>query len=438
MRKSLRILLCLLVISVLATSVWASGGQEGSGKSAKKATVWLKKTFNPDANEQIQNRVAEYGEKNGVDLSIEVIPTKSMVQKFNTAVEAKAVPDVNFLTAAMTTSFGEKGLLLPVDELIEDIEAANGKFTEKTKISVTMDGKIYAITQWTGPAALHYRKDLFSQAGLGDPPETWEELKSLAAKLSRPGDDVYGAGFSFGPGGDCYNQGSSLIYSYGGSILAKDGKTPAFNSPEVIEGLQVWLDMYNAKSMPPSVVNWDDAGNNKGYLAGQCAMVINTGSIANALYKPENKELFDKTGFYYYVGGPEGRVLKHTGNFMALFNDSKAPEIGAEIIEYVMSYDWYKQWMVSIAPVAMPVYQKALSDPAWTDDPINAVFLKSVGWQQQFGYPGYPTGAHGEFQNLRIMSKTLQRTVIDNVPLAQSVAETEKFMKDHLEKMYGN
>jgi len=92
---------------------------------------------------------------------------------------------------------------------------------------------------------------------------------------------------------------------------------------------------------------------------------------------------------------------------------------------------------VSIAPVSNPVFSQSYSDPAWTEDPLNKLFLEQAKMQQQFGYPGSPTAAHGEFQNLRIISKTLQRTAVQNAPLEKAVAETEQFMKEHLEQLYG-
>jgi multiple sugar transport system substrate-binding protein len=361
-----------------------------------------------------------------------------MIQKFNTAIEAGTLPDVTFITAAMATSFADKGLLLPLNDLLKEIEAENGAFVEKTWQSVTIDGNTYAIPQWTGGEAIYYRKDLFEKAGIAAPPETWEELAEMAKKLTNASEGTYGAGFAFGPGGDCYNHGSHIIYSYGGSILKEDGKTSNFNTPATIQALQVWVDMLNDGSMPLSIVNWDDAGNNKAYLSGQVAIVLNSGSIMNALYRPENKELLDNTGVYLIPAGPKGRVIKHTGNFMAIFKDSKAPDIGAEIIKYVLSYDWYKDWMARIAPVSMPVYEQCRTEPTWAEDPVNKVFLESAQMQQAFGYPGAPTGAHGELQNLRIMSKTLQKVAVDKMSLEDAVAETEEFIIDHLKQMYGN
>ena len=83
------------------------------------------------------------------------------------------------------------------------------------------------------------------------------------------------------------------------------------------------------------------------------------------------------------------------------------------------------------------IYEKSRKDPFWTEDEVNKYFMSQAIEQQQFGYPGYPTGAHGEMQTLRVISKTLQRTIVDKVPLEQSVAETDDFIKDHLKKMYG-
>jgi multiple sugar transport system substrate-binding protein len=438
MNKLLKIVVCTLLLATLAFSVWAAGEQEaGATGKPQKVTAWIKKTFNPQANDLIQARIEEYGAKNNLDLTVEVIPTNTMVQKFNTAVEAGTLPDVNFLTAAMTTSFSEKDLLLPLNDLLKEIEAANGDLVEKTWRSVTMGGNTYAIPQWTGGEAIYYRKDLYAEAGLAGPPETWEELAAQAKKLTNASAGIYGAGFAFGPGGDCYNHGSHIIYSYGGSILKKDGKTSNFDTPETIRALKVWMDMLEDGSMPPSVVNWDDGGNNKGYISGQTAIVLNSGSIINALVKPENKEMLDNTGIYLIPAGPKGRIIKHTGNFMAIFKDSKAPDIGKEIIKHVMSYDWYRDWMASIAPVSMPVYERSRQESVWADDPINKYFLEMAQMQQAFGYPGEPTGAHGEIQNLRIMSKTLQRVAVDKVSLEQAVAETDQFIQDHLKQMYG-
>ena len=70
---------------------------------------------------------------------------------------------------------------------------------------------------------MYYNKALFEQAGIAEPPATWDELKEAAAKIKALGDDIYG----FGIQGKEIETDAYWYYAFwthGGELLV-DGKS---------------------------------------------------------------------------------------------------------------------------------------------------------------------------------------------------------------------
>ena len=51
--------------------------------------------------------------------------------------------------------------------------------------AATYDGKVWAVPWYTDAGLLYYRKDLLEKSGYSEPPETWDELMEMAAKVKK-------------------------------------------------------------------------------------------------------------------------------------------------------------------------------------------------------------------------------------------------------------
>lgn len=70
----------------------------------------------------------------------------------------------------------------PLNEYLS--QAAIDDMVDSVKEMVTYDGKIYAYPWNLEPATLlFYRKDMLSEAGVANPPKTWDELYSACSKI---------------------------------------------------------------------------------------------------------------------------------------------------------------------------------------------------------------------------------------------------------------
>jgi multiple sugar transport system substrate-binding protein len=127
-------------------------------------------------------------------------------------------------------------------------------------------GKLYGLASGVNALALYYNKALLTEAGV-QPPKTWSELKTAAAKLTK-GTEQFGLGMSLPATEEGSFQFESILFSGGGDL-----KT--LNSPESVASLQLVADMMEAGSMPKDVLTWNQGNVEEQFANGTLAMMVN-------------------------------------------------------------------------------------------------------------------------------------------------------------------
>ncbi len=404
----------------------AAVSQEPQSTEKPSLTVWLKKEVNETTNSMIEARVKEFGEKNNVNVTVELVPYEKLYPMWTSAIEAKTLPDVSFFQYQEAGQFYAQDLLLDVTDLVGDIEAKNGDIIDSLVKPAVFGGKTYAVPQKFYSVALHYRKDLLEAAGYSEPPKTWDEFREMAKKLTDASKGIYGAGIGLGStNSDAEWLNQVTLWGQGGALVAEDSKTIIANSPKTVAALDYISSIFlNDNSTPPSSVNWDDAANNKAYLSGQVAMVFNAGTLLAAI-KKDNPELYEKTGIAPIPSGSEGFFTPSAGSYLGIFNTTKQPDLAKQLIAYVYEYDWYKSWMDVEMPSIVPVYEKSKEDPAWQTE-LTKPFIDSMSGLCFIGYPGEYTPKAGELFNLKLLNKTIENIVVNKVTPQAAADELQK------------
>ncbi|WP_199613994.1 ABC transporter substrate-binding protein [Paenibacillus alkalitolerans] len=421
MKKWIAGVTTLAIIAAISAGCANAGSSSNPGESdstepsgeRKTLTFWMKKQLFEDQNNLIQERAKQFGEENNVDVNIELIAYEDFYPKWSAAIESKTTPDVSYFGYQEVGQFYEQGVLENVNDVIQTIEQANGGIQDNVKKAIAFEGNYYAVPFWTESQVLYYRKDMLEAAGFDAPPKTWDEFRTMAKALTDPGKGVYGAGLGYGKGNsDAEFLTRGIIWSYGGSVDTKDGKTVIVNSPETVEAAKFIRDLFlTDKSTPPSALGWDDSGNNKAYLSGQAAMIFNVGSVL-ATIKNDNPDLYEKTGVAPYPAGPKGTFVPGISNNLGIFKDSKNKELAKQFIAYMLQTDWYKTWIEKGAPLTGPVLTGLKNEPVWQDEK-NKAFVDSVEGFNFLGYPGEYNPKAGEVFNLRIVNDTFQKLLLE-------------------------
>ena len=373
----------LLVAAVLLTCAVMQAGATGGGEDLSM-TVWIQKTFVPEANEALKARFEEWGTKNGVKVSCEIQDNAVLMQKLAAAVEAKNPPDICYTYQSKTTEYAAKGLIADVSDVIEQVEKDNGKMFDSGKREVLFKGKAYAAPLSINTYPMWYRKDLLAKAGFKEPPKTWDELRVQAKAVTSAKDGIWGVGFGFGPTAtDHKNMMNSVLWSYGGGII-KDDKVIA-DTPESIAAFKVIADII-AESNNPDGVTGDDMYNNKAYLSGSTCFIMNLPSIAAAL-KRDAPDVWANTGVAPWPAGPKGRFSIIVGSAYMVFKKEKNVPAAKKLLGYVLEKAWYEKWIKAFAPLSMPVYAALQNDPFFQNDPVNKAAMESVSTGYSEEYP---------------------------------------------------
>ncbi|HET6502560.1 MAG TPA: ABC transporter substrate-binding protein, partial [Amycolatopsis sp.] len=136
-------------------------------------------------------------------------------------------------------AFAKKNLLHPIDQIWPAIQ---GNFSPATRdLCLGEDGKPYFVPIYNYPTAVFFRKSLFAQHGY-QPPATFDELVTLAAKMQRDGLSAFAHGIAQGDGWTLLNTFDYLNLRSNGYQFHLDllhGKT-SWTDPKVRAVLDQW------------------------------------------------------------------------------------------------------------------------------------------------------------------------------------------------------
>ena len=238
-------------------------------------TMWVYDEMAANEEMELVKAQKEFMERNPtIELKIENVPNRGLMEKFITASLAGVAPDIIHVSTTWAVELGAIGTLLPLNDYI----SASGKDKEILKSAIdssTLDGHIYALPWISDATALIINKTAFEKAGINysrDTAMNWSEFLEVAKKLTF--DNQYGFGIRSGRGAS-YGWFPWLVAN-GGSLFSPDGTKVTFNEPEGKEAFKFYAELFTThKVIPPGAIaydTWDDIRNS--FLGGRIAMYI--------------------------------------------------------------------------------------------------------------------------------------------------------------------
>lgn len=199
------------------------------------------------------------------------------------SVQAGNSPDLAVLLSVELFTLLEMGA---IEELTPYFEQDYlNDFYEGFLANSAVDDEVWSIPFQRSTIVAYYNKEMFEEAGLDpeQPPTTWDELIEYAEQLTiRDGEgNVAQWGIQLPSTGFQYWIAQALALQTGDNIMSDDGTEVYFDSPEVIEAVQFWVDLIDEyEVMPEGIIEWGTVPSN--FLSGQTAMMYHTtGNLTN-------------------------------------------------------------------------------------------------------------------------------------------------------------
>ena len=248
MRRKIAMLLCAsMAIGLLAgcggsseeSKASESKEEKGADTSDKDSGEKVKLTFwkspHSDREDDIWAGMIEDFNKENPDIEVEFLNVAwdSVVEKETAAFSAGSGPDISFQTEQFPL-YAKNGYLLSLDDYADEKKLSG--YPESALEYCSHDGKLMGIPFVALNSVMFYNKDMFEEAGVTKVPETWEELREAAKKLTQDKDgdgetDQWGMMYEM----DDYWQPLSYIIQAGADMWNKNLTNIGFNNEQGVE-----------------------------------------------------------------------------------------------------------------------------------------------------------------------------------------------------------
>jgi trehalose/maltose transport system substrate-binding protein len=201
----------------------------------------------------------------------------------------------------------------------------------------TVSGKLVAMPYHAHIGVLAYRTDLLREYGYSHPPETWNELESMAARIqagerAKGKKDFWGYIWQGAAAEGLTCNALEWQFAEGGGRIIENDKTISVNNPGAIRAWQRarhWIGWIS----PPSVVSYRELDTMNVWDSGGAAF-WRTWQWDYRLTHWQESKMLNKIGYTSMPGGPGGRAGTLGGIGLAVSQSSAHPQEAIAFIRF--------------------------------------------------------------------------------------------------------
>lgn len=341
----------------------ASVGAASEGNSSPiTLSIWVGSWYE-DAIPTIQEAYKK--EHPNVTLQIEPVPINGYLEKALTAALGGIPPDVIDLDAAMIATMAGRGLLMPLDDYVQDLDQSD--FATAIWDSSIYEGQLYAIPNRSSNTVMYYNKTLFDAANVPYPTEDWtyEEMLEKARALTKPDEQQYGLGIA-AASSDLLNVMASfapLVWAMGGDFLNETQDEFILNQPEGVKAIEFWTSLYTKeKVVPEGTISYT--------ISKDLEPMFTNNKLAMFAGGTNNLDNFMSSGNVDFgvIGMPEKYNLGG-GYAFAVPREAKQPDAAVEFAKWFVQPE-----VLSEIAIRQPSRMSAATVPPWNTPEYKIVF----------------------------------------------------------------
>lgn len=223
MKKLVSLVLALVMLFTLSAAM------------AEPVTLTYAHFSGSGVQEEVLNKMIDVFESKNPDIKIDLQITgyEDYFTKLATVIGGGNAPDVFEMNMENFLAYMLRGACADLTGMID-----TGSYSEGTLSAVSSNGKLYAVPMSFSTCLLFYNKDLFDQAGVEYPNDswTWADIQTASEKIKALGADIWGV---YQP--ITYNEFYKSVKGNGGSLLNEDYTAFTLNSAENVEVLNAMI-----------------------------------------------------------------------------------------------------------------------------------------------------------------------------------------------------
>jgi multiple sugar transport system substrate-binding protein len=321
-----------LVFALVAMA--CTGGDDSSSSSTTGSTggsgeqidlvMWMGYTPPPPENQSfeylsIERMVNEFEAENpNISIELQYVNSDFALQKATVAIQGNKQPDISYQYGTNMPQLASSPKLVDLTDRVNEGDYNWADFYQGEQAVATVDGRVLGVPALVDNLAVVYNKDLFKKAGL-DPPGadwTWDELRTDAAAITDPANNVFGMVFPADGSETMVWQYIAMLWAAGGDILNADNTEAIFNQAPGVQALDT-LTAINQDGSMYLDFNPDSGKSGQLFNSGKIGMIItgpwDLSGFPDVDYDVQFMPAFEAGGSHETIAGPDNWVIFDNG-----------------------------------------------------------------------------------------------------------------------------
>ncbi len=421
-------LLAFVVVASMALSTGSPAALAAAPATGKVVFVFW--DYAPDVQKGWETTLADFMAENP-DVEIELVGAQGTswgeyLDKVATMIAGGKKPDVIWVATEGIRQLAVKGIIRPVDDLIERDKAELQEYFDDVAPSLIegtrVDGKLYGIPYSWNNMVIWYSPSRVEAAGLEAPKADWTKDDFVAYAQKLTGENTFGYAVE-----NAYFAGTvPWLFVNDTSLFDEAYSKPLANDPKTVEAMQFLVDLvYKYKVAPDpagvSTFNMFQAGQLSMFGAGRWPILTFS---KDPSFKDYDIQLWPKW---------KTQVTEYGVDNFPIFSTSENVEAAWAFVKYMTRSDVQAQ-MVGTAdkPVGnIPARRSLATSPDMASIPNYSVFYASL--DNAMSVPAPPSFNKVESVWLRYVSQMTANEVPVQDALDQAQAELTQVLEESMQ-----
>jgi multiple sugar transport system substrate-binding protein len=312
-----------------------------------------------------------------ITVKFQTVAAEELPQKLTTQIAGGNPPDAAYVDAGTVGDFAARGALVNLDDYISRSKVVKpDDYVEAFRASTVFEDSMYGLPFDGESTGLFYRTDRFQEAGIAEPPKTWEEFEADAAKLTDPAAKKYGFAV-FAPAPESAYYWYPWLWQNGGDLYTADHKSLRFNDAAGKEAADFYVGL--AKYAPKDFLNSNSYDGRQAFANGSVAMYVAGAWLAGTL-SSEFPKIKGKWATAPLPEGKAGCATTIAGDNLVLFADADHQDAAWLWIEYISRPENMAKWTyLTAGSTLLPPRKSLLDSPEITQKvPILKGFIDAM------------------------------------------------------------
>lgn len=412
-------------LSVLAAAcAWSNTSSALAQEAGDTVTLTLLVGGGAEYLQNLRTILAAFEAQNP-DIKLDLIESSNTNEQFRVLYSSGVQLDLVRTNHGQIATFAKEGSILDLTPMIErDPDFPFDAFYPAAQEMLKIGGRIYYVPFGISVETLFYNKDLFSNAGLPFPDQSWawdREALDVGRRLTLDANND-GVIDQFFLGNVLDGFFFTILYALGGEVVTADGSRFAMNSPEGLEAIEFVNSLVNERRITLNRTELD-SGSWHFYL-GNIAAVVQSSYFVGAMQQRGVSFDWDVAPMPAYREGRASTMWAETP--WVIPANAAHPEEAFRLLKFIASVEG--QELVARTGMATPIHRDVAVSPVYLEQtpPVNMLaFHETASYPNMRSRPDLP--------NWPQIWQTLASVVLGPVyagtqPASAALAEAERLI----------